>query len=87
MKHDILEDEAYHDEELLQRVAVLGALIITGADEARQRRTECRRPRRIYLVRSDLLPSPSIATPWPTMHEMTGRSLPQWALMKFSLYP
>jgi hypothetical protein len=35
LQHDLLEDEEYyHEEELLHQVAVLGALIIAGADEA-----------------------------------------------------
>jgi hypothetical protein len=34
LQHDLLENEEYYREELLHRVAVLGALIIAGADEA-----------------------------------------------------
>jgi hypothetical protein len=45
IQHDILEDGAYHDEELLQLIFVLGAFIIEGADEARpKRRVEHKRP-------------------------------------------
>ena len=69
LQHDLLEDEEYyHEEELLHQVAVLGALIIAGADEARQRRNERRRAHRTYLVRGDLLPIPSIDTPWQVLY-------------------
>jgi hypothetical protein len=41
---------------------------VAGTDEARQRRTERRRPHHTYLVRSNLLQNPSTATLWRTLY-------------------
>jgi hypothetical protein len=62
-----LEHEA--EEDRLEIVAGALAIVVGGAEIAREFRNERRRETRQYLVRGELLPNPRVATPWQVLYE------------------
>lgn len=65
MDVDFFDD--YDDEERLRIVCL--ALIVLGAEEARQNRQARRNRTRHYLCRPELLPNPRVDTPWQKLYE------------------
>ncbi|KAI0367323.1 hypothetical protein BV20DRAFT_1000852 [Pilatotrama ljubarskyi] len=59
------EDYDYDQEEL----ALIAAVLLAGAEEARLRRAETRLPKRRYLGRPQLLPCPRANTPWQALYD------------------
>ena len=63
-------DEWSNEEEEIEQDALLAAsVVVFGAEEARLRRAERRRPNRRYLRRPQLLPNPRQDTPWQVLYE------------------
>jgi hypothetical protein len=56
------------DEEDLEQVATLTAVILTGAEEVRILCAERRKQSRLYLCQPQLLPNPRVNTPWQVLH-------------------
>jgi hypothetical protein len=66
---ELMEDERDDEDEVRRhRIAVLGAVIFSGAEESRRERLARRQARRIYLIRGDLLPNPRSNTPWQALY-------------------
>ena len=53
----------------LEAAAAALAIIVGGAEVAREHRNERRRETRQYLVRGELLRNPRVATPWQVLYE------------------
>ncbi|TDL21495.1 hypothetical protein BD410DRAFT_749630 [Rickenella mellea] len=63
------EEDEIEDDEMRDNAALIAALIVVGAWEARNNRSDQRHDHRIYLVRSQLLPKPRINTPWTRLYD------------------
>ncbi|KIK96334.1 hypothetical protein PAXRUDRAFT_772156 [Paxillus rubicundulus Ve08.2h10] len=75
--HDIASlittQEAEADEDFLEdeenKITLIAAAIIGGAEISRQIRIENRHENRLYLCRPQLLPNPRLATPWQVLYD------------------
>ncbi|KAF8868094.1 hypothetical protein BD779DRAFT_1148828 [Infundibulicybe gibba] len=65
LHHENCENELQDD---LEVVVTATAAILASVEQARQRRIENRRPNRLYLCRSQLLPNPRSGTPWEALY-------------------
>ncbi|KAJ8509483.1 hypothetical protein ONZ45_g8351 [Pleurotus djamor] len=62
------EESAEEEEETEASNGGLYALILLGAVQGQQLRIDKRHPRRLYLIRPDLLPNPRVDTPWQKLY-------------------
>ena len=61
--------QEFEETELELQELACAAIIAHSIEEARQQRAEQRYHRRLYLVRSDLLPDPRRDTPWRILYQ------------------
>ena len=60
--------EAENEQETLDKLLLVAAVLIVGSNEDHAWMVENRRPRRQYLGRAALLPNPRMGTPWTRLY-------------------
>jgi hypothetical protein len=68
IQQEEMEEDSEVEDELYKAAGITAAVMLVGIKEQKRLQAQRRNPRRQYLTRPQLLPSPHIHTPWQRLY-------------------